>query len=149
MKNVKFGVILGVIALGLCSYFGTFFMCVATINYFLILNGFFMRKKNRAWHVGLISLGILLDLVLVLTLEIQRDAIATAVSFKLSPLNQAHIYCSSVATLLYFPMIFTGLMIIKKEKYRTWHQRFGYLVICFRSLGFVLMFSMLKSLHNV
>jgi hypothetical protein len=124
-------------------------MCIATVNYFLILNGFLIRKTNRRLHVLLMTLGVFFDLVLVLTLEFQRDAIATALSFKLTPLNQAHIFCSSIATALYIPMVITGLMIIKKEKYRLSHRRIGYLVLLFRSLGFLLMFSMIKSSNNV
>ena len=148
-EKIKIAAFVGIIALILCSYFGTIFMCIATVNYFLILIGFLFRISNRRLHVSLITLGILSDLILVLTLEFQRDAIATAMSFKLSPLNQAHILCSTLATILYFPMVYTGIMIIKQRASRVWHKRFGYMVIIFRSMGFILMFSMLKSLKNL
>ncbi len=124
-------------------------MTIAAFNYLLILYGFLNRKKNRRLHVRFVSLGILFDLALVLLLEFQRDAIATAVSFKLSALNQAHIFASSIATTLYIPMMITGFMIIRHEKYRVQHRRMGNLVILFRTLGLILMYSMIESLKSV
>ncbi len=108
-----------------------------------------MRNKDRRIHVRLVSLGILFDLCLVLILQIQRDAVGTAMSFKLSPLNQAHIYSSSLATLLYIPQGITGYLLQKNENTRKMHHVLGYLVIVFRTLGFLLMFSMIESHANV
>ena len=142
-KNVKSYIGIGVIVLLLTYAVGTVYMTIAAFNYLIILAGFLLRKVNRRIHVTLLSLGILFDLSLVLILEFQRDAIATAVSLKLSPLNQAHIYFSSLATLLYIPMVITGIMILKKERCKIWHRRLGYGTIFFRTLGFLLMFSML------
>lgn len=142
-KNVKSYLGIGVIVLLFTYAVGTVYMTIAAFNYLIILAGFLLRKVNRRIHVTLLSLGILFDLSLVLLLELQRDAIATAVSLKLSPLNQAHIYFSSLATLLYIPMVITGIMILKKERCRIWHRRLGYGTIFFRTLGFLLMFSML------
>ena len=142
-KNVKSYLGIGVIVLLFTYAVGTVYMTIAAFNYLIILAGFLLRKVNRRIHVTLLSLGILFDLSLVLLLEFQRDAIATAVSLKLSPLNQAHIYFSSLATLLYIPMVITGIMILKKERCRIWHRRLGYGTIFFRTLGFLLMFSML------
>jgi hypothetical protein len=120
-------------------------MTIATFNYLLILAGFLARKKDRRLHVRLVSLGILFDLCLVLILEFQRDAIATAMSFKLSLLNQAHIYSSSLATVLYIPQAITGYRLQKSEGPRKAHQILGFLVLLFRTLGFLLMFSMIGS----
>jgi hypothetical protein len=142
-KNVKLYFGISVIVLLFTYLVGTVYMTIAAFNYLIILAGFLCRKLNRRIHVTLLSLGILFDLSLVLLLEFQRDAIATAVSLKLSPLNQAHIYFSSLATLLYIPMVITGIMILKKERCRIWHRRLGYGTIFFRTLGFLLMFSML------
>jgi hypothetical protein len=144
-KNVKSYLGIGVIVLLFTYAVGTVYMTIAAFNYLIILAGFLLRKVNRRIHVTLLSLGILFDLSLVLLLEFQRDAIATAVSLKLSPLNQAHIYFSSLATLLYIPMVITGIMILKKERCRIWHRRLGYGTIFFRTLGFLLMFSMLTT----
>jgi len=147
-KNIKIFAALSVILLLFTYYVGTPYMTIAALNYVFILAGFLMRKKNRMLHVRFVSLGILSDLCLVLILQYQRDAIGTAISFKLSFLNQAHIFSSLVATLLYIPMAITGAMILKKEKLKNWHQKFGYMVITFRTLGLILMYSMIDSLKD-
>ena len=95
----------------------------------------------------MMSTAIASDLVLVLTLEIQRDAVATAIAHKLSALNQAHIYCSSIATLLYIPLIYFGIKLLKREdvaRIKPIHRKLGYAALTFRTLGYMLMFSMLK-----
>jgi hypothetical protein len=146
-KNLKNFILFGVIVLLLTAWVGTSYMTIAGFNYLLILGGFLVRKKDRKLHVRLVSLGILFDLCLVLLLQAQRDAVGTAMSFKLSPLNQAHIYTSSLATLLYFPQAITGYLLQRNEKTRKLHKIFGFLVIVFRTLGFLLMFSMIELKH--
>jgi hypothetical protein len=148
-KNIKNFIILSVIVLLFTALIGTRYMTIAAFNYLLILGGFLMRNQDRRIHVRLVSLGILFDLSLVLILQFQRDAIATAMSFKLSPLNQAHIYTSSLATLLYIPQAITGYRLRKNGNSRKLHRVLGYLVIVFRTLGFLLMFSMIDSHSSV
>lgn len=126
-------------------------MQVATANFFLLLTGFILRNSNRKAHAILMGLGILSDLVLVLTLQIQRNAVETALAFKLSFLNQAHIFTSALATTLYFPMVFLGFALYFAPSdacvgaKRTLHRKIGWVVLVLRTLGFVLMFSMLGS----
>lgn len=122
------------------------YMAIATLSYGLLLLGLWVRQSSTRWHVWLMSLGISGDLALVLTLEIQRDAINTAISFSLSPLQQAHIAVSSLATALYFPTLFYGIMRLCGDatpKSRTRHLTFGVLAFLFRTLGFIFMFSLI------
>ena len=92
--------------------------------------------------------AIISDLSLVAILQYQRHAVETALSFKLSLWNQAHIGCSSMASLLYIPMVILGICLLRgkgSKKTREIHAWIGYTTLLFRTLGFFLMFSMLKN----
>lgn len=126
---------------------GSGFMLAATVSYFLMCSGLLMRSRRQI-HGALMSSAIAIDLAIVLTLEVQREAIKTAISFTLSPLQQMHIGASVVATLLYFPMIYLGVLKFlgkSSPKKDFLHLRLGIATFFFRSLGFLFMFSLLKS----
>jgi hypothetical protein len=144
---------LGILAfalLGIVAKFGTPYMCVATFSYFTMVTGLVLRN-NKKVHYKLMATAITLDLLLVLVLEVQRHAIHTALSFTLSPLQQAHIGASSVATALYLPVVILGLRRLwglSSEKLKTWHMKLGITAFIFRSLGFLLMFSLIGRHHR-
>ena len=126
--------------------FANFSMFVATLSYFILCTGLILRKTRKA-HATLMSLGISLDLLLVLTLQIKKSAIQTAVAFTLSPLQQAHVGFSTLATVLYFPVLFYGYKRLKNSKnanHRKLHIRMGLMAFIFRTIGFFLMFSLLS-----
>ncbi len=130
----------------LLSYWLSFYMALASGAYFLMLSGVVLRRE-RTLHMALMLTAIFTDLSLVLVLELQRSAIETALSMAMSPLQQAHIFCSSLALLLYFPVVILGVKSffasVSRGKYRAWHMRLGLLALTFRSLGFLFMFSLL------
>lgn len=125
----------------------TVHMAAATISFSVLSLGLILRQ-NKKVHPYFMITAILMDLGLVLALEIQRNAIATAASFTLSPLQQAHIGASSIATLLYFPVLYLGFMRWKNKltsnASRTWHIRLGMAAFLFRAMGFILMFTLLS-----
>lgn len=119
------------------------FMAAATFSYSCLLAGISARRR-RTLHVPLMAAGMLIDLAIVLTLEIQRNAVKTALSFSLSPLQQMHIGASTIATILYFPLIFLGIRSwFGSARDRSLHRKLGTLAFLFRTLGFLLMFSLL------
>jgi hypothetical protein len=122
-------------------------MTVATVAYALIVAGFALRRSHRSAHAALMSAGMIIDLALVLTLQGQRDAIGTALAFTLTPLQQAHVAVSTVATVLYIPLAILGAQLYfgrpGPDERTHWHRRLGIAAFLFRTLGFVLMFSML------
>ena len=139
----------GVLVLALTSRFITGYMILATINLFVLLTGFTLRKKNARAHAKLMALGVSSDLILVLVLQVKRHAVETAIAFKLSAWNQAHIAFSSLATLLYIPMIFLGIFLLQKpgsaeSPKQKAHRTIGYATLMFRTIGYLLMFTMLK-----
>jgi hypothetical protein len=121
-------------------------MMLASGSYLMISCGFAFRK-NKNIHAPCMAIGVLTDLGLVLTLEIQRHAVETALQFSLGPLQMCHIATSTLATILYFPMLVTGLLRMNGRGgliARKLHLRFGPYAYIFRTMGYVLMFSMLK-----
>jgi hypothetical protein len=123
------------------------YMAIATISYFTMIAGLFYRKQT-AIHYPLMSTSIILDLLIVLTLEINRHAVKTAVAMTLHPIQQLHILASSIAVLLYFPIVILGLLRLyagyNSKKVRSTHKILGITAFIFRTLGFVLMFTLLK-----
>jgi hypothetical protein len=124
---------------------GTIFMAAATVAYGLLVLGLVFRF-NRRLHPVLMLAGMIIDISIVLILEVQRNAIDTALSFSLGPMQQAHIGCSTIALLLYFPTIAMGWKLWKRGPQpglRKWHIRVAVASFCFRTLGFLLMLSFL------
>lgn len=124
---------------------GTIFMAAATVAYGLLVLGLVFRF-NRRVHPVLMLCGMIIDISIVLILEVQRNAIDTALSFTLSLMQQAHIGSSTIALLLYFPTIAMGWKLWKqgpRPGLRKWHIRVAIASFCFRTLGFLLMLSFL------
>ncbi len=118
-------------------------MFVASFAWLALLLGFVFRRK-RLLHVVLMHTGILLDIALVVYLQIARNALQTAMSFSLSLLEQLHILFSLAAFSLYFPVLYFGWKLFRgDETVRTLHRTLAVLALMCRTLGFVLMFSML------
>ena len=105
-------------------------MWVATFAWMLLVVGF-VRRTNRKQHVALMLSGILLDILLVLYLQVTREAIQTAFAFRLSILQQAHIAVSTIALLFYFPVIALGMVLLRLPQVRPgtrlWHKRLALL----------------------
>lgn len=131
----------------LLAYFTTNFMGVASFSYGLMIIGLIFRRKTFL-HLRLMTAAMITDVLLVLAIEIKRHAIATAISLSLSPLQQTHIYVSSLAMLLYLPASMAGnkarqLNRNSPNRLRR-HRILGIIVFVLRSLSFALMFSMLN-----
>ncbi len=120
---------------------------VATAAYLTLLAGYSVRRSARTAHVALSCAAILTDIALVLTLQIQRNAVQTALAFKLSPLQQLHILFSTLALVLYFPTLYLGFRLYLGRaagaRSRLLHVRVATTALVFRSLGFAFMFSLL------
>lgn len=134
-----------VVCMAVLSRFVTPYMIAATVAYSAMVAGV-LNRKNQKTHTRFMGSAILLDLGIVLSLEVQRHAIKTAIGFSLSPLQQCHIGASTIAVALYFPVIYFGLKrYLGKgdQKTRSRHMTAGKWAFVFRTLGFLLMFSLL------
>ena len=120
-------------------------MYIATVAWICLMLGF-VNRSNRKRHIRLMLVGIFLDIGLVLFLQVTRHAVQTAMELKLEVLPQLHILFSTLALVCYFPVLWFGFQLAFGEPLRstkTWHLRFAYPAIFFRTIGFGLMFSMI------
>jgi len=123
----------------------------ATMSYAILVVGMSLRKKNVSAHANLMKIGMGIDVLLVLILEVTRSAIATTVSFKLGPFQQTHILFSALAVVGYVPLLFLGTKILNqtdRDGYKQLHKRIGIMTFTFRTIGFILMFSMLSAFKS-
>lgn len=116
----------------------------ATLAYALLLAGIFFRKKKEI-HAPLMILGIGLDLFLVIFLSVFRNAISVAANEPLNLIQYGHVSASTFAVILYFPVFYLGMIRYggnASTEQKRQHRNFGLLAIIFRTVGYVLMFSM-------
>ena len=121
-------------------------MAVATFAWLLLMAGYLLRARREV-HVPLMLTGIFTDIGLVLYLEFTRRAVETAVAFTLEPLQQAHVIVSTVALVLYFPVLYLGCRLYgdpSSATIRSKHKKVAITALAFRTCGFLLMFSMWK-----
>lgn len=126
-------------------FLNKYYWIVSTLAYFSMVAGILLRKKRQS-HVTFMGLAVFLDLVIVLTLQTRKDAIGTALSFSLDTVQQLHILASTIALILYFPVVAVGFLRwtgrLSSQKSQIFHKRLGIVAFVFRTLGFFLMFSM-------
>ena len=136
-----------VLAFGICiGGMTSLYMGIASCSYALMIAGLKFRK-TREIHVPVMTVALATDISLVLILELSRHAINTSVSGSLSMVQHAHIISSTLAILLYIPLVALGYRLFQRrssELSRSMHLRLGVLAFLFRSAGFILMFSMLN-----
>ncbi len=105
-------------------------------------------KTDRERHSRYMLAAITIDLMLVVILQIQRQAIQTMLKFSLTGLQQAHVGVSFAATVLYIPVLYLGIRLWKHpelaSKLRTPHVYIAITAFVLRTSGFLLMFSLLK-----
>lgn len=122
----------------------TISMWIATVAWLLLVLGYIARR-DRSRHVPLMLSGIGIDIALVTYLQLNRGAIQTALSFRMELLQQLHIGFSTGALILYFPVLYLGIKLIgaPASALRRTHVRIATVALVLRTVGFVLMFSML------
>lgn len=125
------------------------YMALSTISYAVLVCGMIFRKHSH-WHALMMGSGVLLDLTIVVILQSTREAIETATGGALTPFQLTHVISSFFSVMSYFPLVILGLWIFVRDRrdpgrraWAKWHRRVGVFALFFRTLGFVLMFSML------
>lgn len=91
--------------------------------------------------------GITADITLVLYLQVTRSAVQRAMGPGLELLHRLHIASSTLALLLYIPTLYFGIKLLKHgvtAELITKHKWVAVPALIFRTIGFVLMFSLLK-----
>ncbi|MCB0328801.1 MAG: hypothetical protein KDD70_04035 [Bdellovibrionales bacterium] len=125
----------------------TIYMWIASFAWLCLVTGY-SQRKHRARHIPLMLTGIFLDIGLVLFLQITRSAIQTALEFSLSVPAQIHILFSSIALVLYVPILILGAKLVEHKggpNTKSRHIKIATTALFFRTLGFLFMFSMWKN----
>lgn len=117
----------------------------AAIVAYLFLAAGLSQRKNRRLHPALMSCAILIDAILVITLQVQRHVIQEAATQSFTLFQAGHILSSTVAFALYFPVVIMGVLLLRGKggpALRTWHIRCALTAFAFRTAGLILMFSL-------
>lgn len=96
-----------------------------------------VNHRKRKLHITLMSMAFLVDLALVLIIELNRGAIAQALSFP-KGLLLFHILDSVLVLLLYVALIVLGIKWIQRSTVAAfWHRRLAYVFVVARLTNFV------------
>lgn len=112
----------------------TIFQIQSTIILALILYGITLPKKNRLLHRKVMLCAITWDLILILQIELSRQAVKKATEMMTnSILLNYHIAIAVSCVLGYFFLIYSGYQIFKgNNDIKNWHKKIAYLVVFFR-----------------
>lgn len=117
------------------------FQIQSTVIVMLMMVGLYFRN-NRKKHVPTMLTVIIWDILLVLQIELSRNAVEKAVKVVTNPLIlNIHVLLAVSTVLLYFSMMFTGKKILKGENaYKKKHKFLGLLTVTFRLLTYMTSF---------
>lgn len=108
----------------------------------LILYGITLPKKNRELHRKFMLSAIIWDLILILQIELSREAVKKATQMLTNTwLLNYHIGIAVSCVLGYFILIYTGTQIFKgRNHFKKWHKPIAYVVVLFRISTFITSF---------
>jgi hypothetical protein len=118
-----------------------FYKALATLGLLLLLVGWSQRRK-RSVHVPLVASGMAIDLALVLILEFGRGVVEMTFEKEWSVAQWTHISTSTLAVLVYFPVIWYGVRLLRgtaTPAMRVLHRRTANLALTLRTIGFAFM----------
>lgn len=106
----------------------------------IMIAGIFWRR-NRSWHIKIMSVAMIWDVILILQIELSRSAIlkaSKAINNHLA-LN-IHVSIAVTTVILYGIMIYTGRKLLRGEPVRKQHRFLGYTTFFMRVLTFATSF---------
>ena len=124
---------------------GHFFQLQSSMILLLMFVGVYF-KTQRKKHVPLMASAILWDVVLILQIELDRQAVEKAVKvLENSLLLNIHVCLAISVVILYIFMITFGRKLyLGDESIRKWHSRLGKLTLVARSAVFITSFMIKK-----
>jgi hypothetical protein len=152
-ENSKIGVALTTtfVLATLIGSVATPYMGLATATYGILLSGVFAARRGGPQHRLLMSIGVGGDLLQVLWIEFSRGAIAETVRMELPLLPLLHVVTSASAVVLYLPALWHGTKAYSSKANapsRQIHRKLGIASLALRTLGYLLMFSLIPFLAN-
>jgi hypothetical protein len=99
------------------------FIAISTVIVLMLFVGLLFRH-NRKIHVPLMSLAFGADVILVLAIELNRQAIEKATTHLDDGLLMFHVSVSLLTLILYTALTVLGVKLLKgKTEALTWHRR--------------------------
>ena len=114
----------------------------ASLAYACLWTGVIARRHRQTAHVRWMLSGLAIDVTIVVSLELSRHAVGTAVSGDMSPALLVHVWASTAAILCYLGAATLGTTVLRRGHpglLGHWHRRVGWTAMTARSLGFVTM----------
>jgi hypothetical protein len=117
------------------------FQVQSTFILLLIYLGLYYKKK-REKHVKIMASAIIWDVLLILQIELTRNAVAKALKpVENSALLNFHILIALLTVFLYIGLIVTGRRMLKNDySIRSKHKLMGILTVIFRTSTYVTSF---------
>lgn len=114
------------------------FQTQSTIIVLLMTYGV-LQRKNRKLHVRTMSTVIIWDILLVLQIELSRNAILKASKAISNPaILNIHILLAISTVLMYFGMLYTGRKVLKNDQnIRSIHKKMGITTYILRILTYI------------
>ncbi|MFZ4712422.1 MAG: DUF420 domain-containing protein [Bacteriovoracaceae bacterium] len=117
------------------------FQIQSTVILLLIYVGVYYRKK-RDKHVKMMASAIIWDVLLILQIEITRQAVAKALKPESnSALLNFHILIAVITVILYCAMFYTGRKMLKNDySVRSKHKAMGIITVVLRTSTYITSF---------
>lgn len=117
---------------------------ISTLILAVIFTGLWHRK-NAKIHVPLMLSAFVMDVLLVLFIELNLQAVETVVDSSMQPQNKElllfHAAVSLTVILLYVALTFIGIKLLKRQKqYLPLHKKLGSAFLVMRLINYVTSF---------
>jgi len=100
------------------------------------------KRKNRKIHVPTMSIVLIWDVILILQIELGRDAVAKASKALVNPLIlNVHVTFAVLSVIFYVLLVFTGRKLLKGDRdIRPRHRLYGWTAFALRTLTLITSF---------
>ena len=117
------------------------FQIQSVLIYLLMIYGI-SKRKNRKIHVPTMSAVLIWDVLLILQIELSRDAVEKAVKASVNPmLLNIHVTFAVLSVVFYVLLVFTGRKLLAGDnKIKPRHRLFGWTAFVLRTLTLITSF---------
>lgn len=111
------------------------FQVQSILIYSLMIFGI-CKRKNRKIHVPTMSIVLIWDVILILQIELGRDAVAKAAKALVNPvILNVHVTFAVLSVIFYVLLVITGRKLLKGDSaIRPRHRLFGWTAFALRTL---------------
>lgn len=122
------------------------FIVLSTLVVLLIFYGL-SQRHNRAVHVPVMSAAFAADVVLVLAIELSRQAVEKAVTHVDNGLLMFHVAVSLLSLVMYIALTLSGRKLLRgEEAVRPLHQKMAGAFLLFRLSNYVTSFWVINNI---